>query len=145
MTLTDLAPLTPTIYALTLMTCITRRTPNVTAMSSAIEMPLSFKTTLTTTMMIHITGQAAPLTNTPEFGAASPPLFHPQRTLTLPMTTNGAVPILRTTLQGDHHLILKSVIPVCGLHIGLPTQRTTLTPEDPHVCRFLVSTAPIQG
>lgn len=143
--MTDLILLTLTIYALTLMTCATMRTQSVTMMSSTIEMPFSSKMTLSTTKMIHITGQAAPLTNIPEFGGASPPLSLPQRTLTLPMTTNGTGLILRTTLQGDHHLILKSVIPVCGLHIGLPTQHTTHTPEDPHVHHFLVSMAPIQG
>lgn len=144
MTLTDNG-ITLRIYTLTQTTCITRKTSRGTMMSCAIVMALSFKTILTATQRIHTTGQAALHTTTPEIEGASLPHSHPQKTLTMPLTTNSIAPLLLTTLLGDHHLILKSVILACGLHIGLRTQHTTHTPEDHHGHHFLASTGPIQG
>lgn len=145
MIVTNLTLLSKRFFTLTQKICIIR-------MSLVVMMPISFKTTLTTTQTIHITGQGALRTTSPEFGGTSLPLSHPQKTLTTATTSSGTAPLLCTTLQGDHHhhLILKSVILVyglhIGLHIGLPTQHTTHASEDrPHVLHFLISAAPIQG
>ncbi|KAK5883465.1 hypothetical protein CesoFtcFv8_019794 [Champsocephalus esox] len=108
-----------------------------------IMMPISFKKTISPTQKILITGQVTLRSTTPEFEGPPLPLSRPQRTL----TTRATAPVLRTSLPGDHlhHIILKFVILDHGLHIGLLTQHTTHTPEDPHMQHFLGSRAPVQG
>ncbi|KAK5854924.1 hypothetical protein PBY51_005074 [Eleginops maclovinus] len=108
-----------------------------------IMMPISFKKTVFPNQKILITGQVTLCSTTQEFGGPPLPLSRPQRTL----TTMGTAPVLRTTLPEDHrhHIVLKFVILVHGLHIDFLTQHTTHTPEDPHMHHFPGSRAPVQG